>query len=220
MKHYLLFIFIIISGNFNGNSQTKKPADFIPEGYVLFEDYYGDLNNDGQEDCVLIFKGTNKKNIVINRYDKKVDRNRRGIIVLFNKNEDYKRVAINKNCFFSENEDGGVYFPPELWIKVEKGNLILNYGHGRYGYWRYIFRYQDSNFELIGYDSSSSNGSVINSEKSINFLTKKKLIRENTNENAKSGEEVFKETWSIIKVTELLKLSEIKSFYELDMSTY
>ena len=203
-----------------GQVETKQNlSDFLPKGYVIFEKINGDLNKDGTEDLVIIVKGTNKENIVINQFDEKVDRNRRGIIVLFNKKDHYESVLKNYDCFSSENEDGGVYFPPELSIEIKNDNLYAHYAHGRYGYWRFTFRYQNSDFELIGYDESNG-GAVIESEKSINFLTKKKQVKVNTNENAEGGDEVFKETWGKIIVNRLIKLSEIKDFYELDMSVY
>lgn len=156
-----------------------------------------------------------------NRFNQKVDRNRRGIIILFKTENGYQLTNKNFSCFSSENEDGGVYFPPELLIEFNKGNLIIHYSHGRYGFWKYTFRYQDSNFKLIGFDSSSNFGPIINRETSINFLTKKKLIRENTNENAEgNGDEIFKETWSKIEIENLIKLSEIKDFDKLDMYNY
>ena len=37
----------------------------------------------------------------------------------------YQLTDRNYDCFSSENEDGGVYYPPELWIEFEKGNLIV-----------------------------------------------------------------------------------------------
>ena len=203
-----------------GQVETKQNlSDFLPKGYVIFEKINGDLNKDGTEDLVIIVKGTNKENIVINQFDEKVDHNRRGIIVLFNKKDHYESVLKNYDCFSSENEDGGVYFPPELSIEIKNDNLYAHYAHGRYGYWRFTFRYQNSDFELIGYDESNG-GAVIESEKSINFLTKKKQVKVNTNENAEGGDEVFKETWGKIIVNRLIKLSEIKDFYELDMSVY
>ena len=198
-------------------AQDLDAAAFIPEGYVLFESYSGDLNKDALEDCVLILKKTDPKNIVTNRFDKKVDRNRRGILVLLQTEKGYQLAAKNYNCFSSENEDGGVYFAPELWIHLENQKLYIHYGHGRYGYWCYTFRFQDAAFKLIGFDSSSSRGPVVNSEWSINFLTQKKLIRTNTNADAESGEEVFTETWSTIEQDTLIKLSEIEDFDELNI---
>lgn len=200
--------------------KNSKPSDFIPKGYTEFERYSGDLNNDGKDDCVLIIKKTDSSNVVTNQYDKKVDRNRRGIIVLFKNEDDYQLADKNDDCFSSENEDGGVYMPPELWVKIDNEKLYVHYGHGRYGYWEYTFRFQDSNFELIEYNSSSNHGPIIRKITSINFLTKKKLIKENINENDKGGDETFKKTRSNIKIENLIQLSDIKDFDELDMSEY
>lgn len=213
----LPFFLLII---FGCKAQNNQPSDFIPKGYTEFEKYFGDLNKDGIEDCVLIIKKTDSANVVINRFDKKVDRNRRGIIVLFKKEKSYQLADKNLDCFSSENEDGGVYFAPELWIEINNNKLYVHYGHGRYGYWEYTFRFQNSNFELIGYDSSSNHGSRVNGMTSINFLTKKKVIYENVNENDEGGDEKFKETWSSIKIENLIKLSEIKDFDELNMCSY
>ncbi|WP_124979459.1 hypothetical protein [Nonlabens xiamenensis] len=217
MKNILFLLPILILIFLGFKKPGKEPSDFIPKGYTEFDKVFGDLNKDGLEDCVLIIKETNTANIVTNRFDEKVDRNRRGIIVLFKSEKGYQLADENYNCFSSENEDGGVYFPPELWIKIENEKLYIHYGHGRYGYWEYTFRYQNSNFELIGYDSSSNRGPITLTETSINFLTKKKLIKENLNKNAAGEDEMFKETWSNVEINNLITLSEIKDFDELEM---
>lgn len=204
----------------NCKAQDNKPSDFIPKGYTEFERYIGDLNKDGQEDCVLIIKKNDSTNIVSNRFDKKVDRNRRGIMVLFKNEKGYKLADKNYNCFSSENEDGSVYYPPQLDIEIKNNKLYVHYGHGRYGYWEYTFQFQNSNFELIGFDSSSNRGPITIKETSINFLTKKKLIKENVNADIEGGEETFKETWRSIEIENIIKLSEIKDFDELDMYSY
>jgi hypothetical protein len=213
LPFYLLIVF-------GCNAQDIEPSEFIPTGYSEFEKHFGDLNKDGLNDCVLIIKNTDTANIVTNRFDKKVDRNRRGIIVLFKNEKGYQLADINFDCFSSENEDGGVYFPPELGIEIKNNKLYFLYGHGRYGYWKYTFRFQKSNFELIGYDSSSDRGPITMSETSINFLTRKKLIKENINKNDEGGEENFKESWSDIEIGNLIKLSEIKDFDGLGMYNY
>ncbi|MDB2463168.1 hypothetical protein N9W61_03610, partial [Algibacter sp.] len=127
MKNFVLLILFAISVNNNCKAQNNAVNDFVPEGYTIYETNYGDLNKDGQEDCILIIKGTDKDNIVIDRYDKTVDRNRRGIVILFKNQDSYKLAAINQDCFTSENEDGGIYFPPELYVDVKKGNLVIHY---------------------------------------------------------------------------------------------
>ncbi|WP_091306539.1 hypothetical protein [Flavobacterium terrigena] len=196
----------------------NKTSDFIPKGFKLLEEIKGDLNKDGIDDCILLIKEINKENIVQHEFRGELDRNRRGIIVLLNENGNYKQFLKNIDCFSSENEEGGVYYAPELSVEIKKGNLYIHYAHGRYGYWSYTFRLKNSDFELIGYDSSDNNGAVINSELSINFLSRKKIIRTNTNENADSGEEVFEERIVYIEKTKSLgKLSEIKDFDDLEL---
>jgi hypothetical protein len=220
MKKTLTFLITTLAITVFGQVEQKKnPSDFLPKGYVISERINGDLNKDGDEDCILIIKGTNKSKIITEQNRGRLDRNRRGIMILINKVHGYELAVKNYDCFSSENEDGGVYFPPELSIEIKKGNLYVHYGHGRYGYWQYTFRCQNSDFELIGYDESNG-GVVINSEMSINFLTKKKLEKVNTNEKAEGGDEVFKETWKNINVNRIIKLKEIKNFDELDVSLY
>ena len=194
----------------------NKPADFVPKGYVVFDKIFGDLNKDSSQDRVLIIKGTDKSNIITDEYRGVLDRNRRGIIILLNKNGIYELATKNYDCFSSENEDGGVYYAPELDFGIEKGNLLVNYAHGRYGYWSYTFRYQNNDMELIGYDSSENRGPVTQYQTSINYLTKTKIVNENMNKDSETEEEVFQETVTKINRAKLTKLSEIKDFDELD----
>ena len=166
-------VFLLILTTFGCLAQSNKPSDFIPKGYKEVERYLGDLNGDGKNDIVLIIKKTDKNRIVTNFAGQKVDRNRRGIIILFKSDRGYKSASKNYNCLTSENEEGGIYFPPELWIEIKKGKLYIEFLHGRYGYWQYIFRYRHSRFELIGYDASIDRGPIVNKYISINFLTNK-----------------------------------------------
>lgn len=200
-------------------SDPKKiTSELIPEGYFIFERSSGDLNKDGINDSIFIVKKINKENIVIDEYQETVDRNRRGIMIFFNKEDKWELALKNMDCFSSENENGGVYFPPELDIGARKGNLYISYAHGRYGYWSYTFRFKGSDFELIGYDASDNRGPIINRKTSINYLSKKKLTTENINENTvESGDEIYEETWENIQMNQLIKLSEIEDFDELDL---
>jgi hypothetical protein len=95
----------------------------IPAGYSFFEGIRGDLNGDGAEDDVIIIKATDKKGIMRNEDGKLVDRNRRGVMIFFKNGDDYKLVLENRQIFASENEYGGVYYAPELYLEIEKGNL-------------------------------------------------------------------------------------------------
>jgi hypothetical protein len=196
----------------------KTLTEYLPPGFVIFQEVYGDLNNDGREDCAIIIKATDKNYIVTDKEQGTLDRNRRGIIVLLNKDNSYELAAKNHTCFSSENEDGGVYFAPELYVTINKNNLYIEYAHGRYGFWKYTFRYKNSDFELIGYDASENHGPVVMRETSINFLTGKKITKTNTNDHAEGGDEIFEKTETMIKPTKLTKLSHIKDFDGLEIS--
>ena len=204
-------------------ADRQRITDFIPKGYKLFEKISGDLNKDGLEDCVLIIKATRKDGFERDYEGKLIDRNRRGIIILFTEKNGYKLASKNYNCFSSENEDGGNYFSPELWVEERKGNLYLRYCHGRYGYWEYCFRYQNSDFMLIGYEVSHDRGPVVLFKTSINFLTGIVYDDENINADKYDADsdddseidEVFKRTVVKLKKKPLMKLSEIEDFDEL-----
>ena len=204
-------------------ADRQRITDFIPKGYKLFEKISGDLNKDGLEDCVLIIKATRKDGFERDYEGKLIDRNRRGIIILFTEKDGYKLAVKNYNCFSSENEDGGVYFAPELGVIIKDSKLYLHYYHGRYGYWEYCFRYQNSDFMLIGYEASHDRGPVVLFKTSINFLTGVEYDDENINAynfNADSDDdseidEVFKRTVVKLKKKPLMKLSEIEDFDEL-----
>lgn len=193
-----------------------SPEDFIPKGYVLFEKITRDLNKDGLEDVALMIKATSKSGIIRDEDNRETDRNRRGIIILFRNSNGYDSGVQNLNCFSSENEDGGVYFAPELDLEIKNNKLYISYRHGRYGYWTYTFRYKLNDMQLIGYDASHHRGPVVLYEVSINFLTRKKQVRTNINEAADSGEEVFEETWSTLPPGKPMLLSQIADFDELD----
>jgi len=194
---------------------TSQYKAYLPAKYTVFEAVQGDLNKDGLKDVVLIVKGTDPKQWVTDEYRGKLDRNRRGVIVLLNAKGHYQKVVQNLSLFSSENEDGGVYFAPELVPSIEKGLLKLHYAHGRYGYWAYQFRLEGRGMRLIGYDSSDNFGPYVNSETSINFLTAKKLVRENLNKDPDSDPK-FKETWSKVNVAPMY-LSTIQDIDDLSL---
>ncbi|MFK7785097.1 MAG: hypothetical protein AB8B56_08275 [Crocinitomicaceae bacterium] len=189
----------------------------VQKDYILFDSISGDLNGDGLEDYVVMTKGTNPKNWEMNQFDSLVDRNRRGIVISLSEGVKSNIVTENLNCFSAENEDGGVYFPPELWFEIENGKLFVHYAHGRYGYWRYTFRYQDGKMKLIGYDQSDNRGPIVQEFYSYNFLSRKKLVKDNRNKySEESGaDEDFVETWYDLPKKQLLILSEIEDFDEL-----
>ena len=192
-----------------------KYQAYIPASYDLFEAIQGDLNKDGIKDTILIVKATDPKAWASDEYRGKLDRNRRGIIILMSEHAKYKKLMQNLSCFSSENEEGGVYYPPELWVEVKNGRLNIEYLHGRYGHWGYQFRLEGSDFRLIGYDLANHHGALVESEISINFLTAKKLLRKNLIQDEEQDPK-FKQTWSKVHYPAMY-LSKIKDFDQLNI---
>jgi len=223
MQKLALLIFLISVTNAFGQvapRTAKSPTEFVPPGYVIVQNIQGDLNKDNQADSVLIIKGTDKANFVKDESRGVLDRNRRGIIIALKNNDRYELVLENRDCFSSEHEDGGVYFSPELGVFVEKGILRVHYFHGRYGFWAYKFRYQNADFELIGYESDQSRGPITERSISINFMTNRMLIKENINQDAEvGGDEKFKETWKKFALSKPIKLREIANFDGFDVKS-
>ncbi len=194
---------------------SSRYKSYIPRSYRLTEVITGDLNKDRKTDVVLIVKATDPAKWVNDEYQGKLDRNRRGIIVLVNENGQYKKIIQNLSCFSSEYEDGGVYYAPELLLSVEQGLLNVHYAHGRYGYWRYRFQLKEHDLQLVGYDNSDNFGPYINSQTSINYLTQRKLVRENINKSRDDDIPKFKETWYKMNQAPVY-LSKIKDFDHLN----
>jgi len=191
-------------------ADTVEPwSGLVPRGFHRVETIRGDLNRDGQDDVVLLVKADDPARIVTDEHGQRVDRNRRGLVIAFRNRDAYQLALTNPTLVSSENEDGGVYFAPELTVSVEKGALVLHYSHGRYGYWRYVFRYQQGQFVLIGYDRSEDHGPVVETFTSINLSTGRKLEKVNMNRDAQGGDERFVEHWSPIVVPKPIRLADI-----------
>ena len=117
----LTLIIIVSCGNVKSNS--KNPDDLVPSEETIFEKIFGDLNNDGEDDCVIITKQTKKSAFETDEIRGELDLNRRGIVIAFKEGDYYNTVLTIPDCFSSENEDGGVYFAPELSVEIKRGNI-------------------------------------------------------------------------------------------------
>ncbi|MDO4449799.1 MAG: hypothetical protein Q4B79_02445 [Moraxella sp.] len=210
-------------------ANTVNFSQFIPKKFNLLEHHcQADLNKDDKKDCVLIIKDTKKSGWVNDPFKGMIDRNRRGIIILFKTDNGYQKILENKTLFASENEDGGVYFTPELYIETKNNKLLLKYGHGRYGHWSYTFDYRTINgkqdFYLIGYDLSSNMGPYVNYTYSVNFLTHKFRHQMNIDQERISEIPKLKTTWYDLPKQDLIKLSQIADLdelgYNLDKQLY
>lgn len=209
----------------NNSDSVKIVEDiikYVKDGYrIKCLGTFGDFDQDGDIDYLIIVQNTDLENFVPNPYyesddennsdydeekdsnDKRkdwdlndylndkslLDRNPRGYLVVMNRHNNYEITSYNYDCFPSENEEGGVYFAPELSIEYHKTahRLKVSYSHGRYGDWAYEFRYNDGDFELVREYSNSSSSWIAD-------YTDRKIIDYETgivwNESLENAEEV------------------------------
>jgi hypothetical protein len=196
---------------------AKSPAGLVPAGYKIESEIKGDLNKDGLEDAVLAI-------------DAKKEDSYGGLLIAFNRGEHYETALENRECFSYEGINfGRSGIPGHMSISIKKGVLVIENSDGCCGYYynlTYKFRYQNNDFELIGYDATYSGfgdehygeNTVIVSATSINFLTNK--MQTKTNKAAKRGKEVFDEVWSDITVKEPLSLRKLENLYVFSYEDY
>ncbi len=145
-------------------------ADFVPTGFVLQDSVFGDLNNDGLPDCILVIKDTQASKRIVDKDGRTVDQNRRGVVVLLKTSNSYTTFVCNRSCFASEQEDGGAYYAPDLEISIVNNTARFCYQHGRYGSWCYIFRYRSADMELIEFHRVTRRGPDLISTLQVDFL--------------------------------------------------
>ena len=237
-------LMVIASGAFGQTKPktAKDPLEFVPAGYEVYERFKGDLNKDGLDDHVLMVRNTDAENILdcktcyhkgevsdreecmyCRNEELKLDRNPQGIIVAFKKGDHYELAMQNLSCFPVEPWQGGTYIPPEKPnVSIKRGNLFVEYGYRASGLMHvgksYNFRYQNSDFELIGYDYTEYCGGDIGYVNSINFLSKKRLMRgESGCPWLGEGKRALKEAWENFTLKKPIRLSEIPDFDNLSI---
>ena len=148
-------------------------AKFVPKGCKVIEVVKGDLNKDSLDDYVLTVEETDS---VINATGiMGLDSNRRGIVIVFDKGGTYELAAEVRGCFATKDFADGTYYGSDSHtVSITRGNLYIaseERGCAR-GFNYHKFRYQNSNFELIGFDEYGCGGGGYGAT-SINFLTNK-----------------------------------------------
>jgi len=128
----------------------------------------------------------------------------------------------------NKNEADGWEYGPELnEVDIKKGKLYLNYGgRAKFGSWCYTFRYQNSEFELIGYDYYQeyqwrSRGSGEVWDISINFLTKKVKVATNLCIDEDCNDYKKKEKWSntndVLTIKEPITLQKLVDIDDISL---
>ena len=118
------------------------------------------LENDSTYSLIFV-KGNSPQYFEKDDFDstKTYNRNPRGVLLVKNTGFGYKIITQNLDFLDSGEENGGVYFAPELSIGVSQKKLIIDYNHGRYGNWGYEYSFNGTDFIVSNrYSNASSSG--------------------------------------------------------------
>jgi len=183
----------------------EKATDFTPNGWKIEIQLTGDINTDNIEDTVLVLRENNPKNIVKHNDlgENPFDTNPRMLVLLIGKTDGgYELFQYNKK-FIPRRTDplisdyltgigtGGVEIQQGL-IKVL---MSVFYSAGSWEFTNYIFtfRWQNKQFELIGYDRNTTNRSSGRTKDiSINYSTRKAKISCNDPDSDEKGKVIWK----------------------------
>ena len=146
--------------------QGNKMEDFVPKHWSAIMKVDGDLNKDGLADTALIVEQENPNNISITEYNDTLNTNPRVLLVLFKQeNGTYKLAAKIDRGFIepSKTEEDPSLLDPlgEGDINIKNNTLRLKFQYFySAGSWsitnvEYVFRFQNSHFELIGVETNS-----------------------------------------------------------------
>lgn len=140
-----------------------EPSSVVPKGWATQWSAGGDLNADGVPDQVLILK----------RAGNTVDGPRR-LLIVFVKADGTKSVVADTNTFLPTVEDGVDPLANDNPITI-KNNTLRIYVEGTAtsnSHETFTFRYQNSEHQLIGYDSVNQERGTGNYENlSVNYST-------------------------------------------------
>lgn len=144
--------------------QGNKMEDFLPKHWSAIMKVDGDLNKDGLADTALIVEQENPENISVTEYNDTLNTNPRALLVLFKQeNGTYKLAAKNDKGFIEPPKENSSLLDPlgEGDINIKNNTLRLKFQYFfSAGSWyitnvEYVFRYQNSHFELIGVETNS-----------------------------------------------------------------
>lgn len=187
---------------------------FVPKGWKLEKQQSGDLNKDGQDDLLLLLRMDDRKNILKNEGlgQDPFDTNPRILAVAFGNGRSFT-LGLENHTLIARTEDPVMDDPvgEAGGVAIERGTLKVSlYSFASAGSWSagsstFRFRHGKRGFELIGYDSSSTQRNTGEVEQvSINYLTGKVQISTGT-----ISDDKLKDKWRKIPKKKLLLLEEI-----------
>ena len=172
---------IFIIGLVLFNTSIYAQEHVAPKGYVMLEET-GDLDKDGIPE----------KAIVYNTTDSSEDGIEREIFILKKVGEKWNVWKRSTHAILKSNQ-GGMMGDPFLGIEIKNRLLIVSLAGGSSWKWSHEdkYRFQNNEFELIGYTSNA--GKPCEYWINLDFnLSTGKMIYKKEYEDCEKGQEIYK----------------------------
>ena len=195
----MLVMAIMTSAQTKSLKMSGISADeMLPEGWTLLAHDENDINHDYIPDLVVIALPDFSENITIREDGYKINRNQPIVAIYFGEGGVYK--LWNSSIGIIEGADDFSSLDDVSASISAKGVLTIGYKmFFSAGTWeapshKFVYRYQNHDLYLIGYDCNTLNRATLNEEvKSYNFLTHKKQTYV-----VKNGAKAGKDKWENI----------------------
>lgn len=189
---------------------------FVPQNWRIETKLPGDLNGDGRPDLVLVLRGNDARNVLDARGQggpEKFDTNPRIIAIAFADAAGGYDLVLENHTLVARTTYPGEQDPldpngvQEGGLEIKNGTLRVTLGYfgGNMGRNTFTFRFDKTDFRLIGFDSidvERSSGKM--NEVSINYLTRR--MKHST---AHISDDKDKVTWKTLPVKPLLTMDRI-----------
>lgn len=154
----------------------------IPKGYLLLEEKLGDLDKDGILEKVSVYNTTDSTEEGIERE----------IFILKKAGEQWTIWKRSTNAILRSNQ-GGMMGDPFQGIDIKNGLLIISLAGGSSWKWSHEdkYRFQNNEFELIGYTSNAGKPCEYWINLDFNISTGK-MIYKKEYEDCEKNQSIFK----------------------------
>jgi hypothetical protein len=205
----------------NLDTSGKSISELIPDEWTVLSSTIGYLNGDGIDDMAFALKNNDLTNYEpIRNGTDSIDMNPRVLAIYFKNADGTYKKQLQSNHFILL-KDSPTMDEPFDGLTIESNGVLRIDFHFWFsaGSWymsnhQHKFRYQNNQFELIGYESSSTHrGTMKTTEHSINFSTNKMKITE-TVFNEETEEEKTTFQWKNIELERLKTVTSLKKPFE------
>lgn len=176
MKKAFFIIFIFYCANVLAQDTPT------PTGFEILAEKVGNLDKDEAEEKVIVYNTT----------DTTEDGIVRELRIFKLSNNEWGLWSKSRNAI-KKSKEGGMMGDPFEGIEIDNGVLKINSAGGSSWKWNYTdkYRFQNNEFELIGY--STSYGKLCEYWEEIDFnLSTGKIIYKKEFEDCKKGQQIYK----------------------------